>query len=837
LFDEDFCSRDHRQRYHERVRKALDHLPKGQAAPRPSAVAGFQFEKPRVQTPVMQVTRAAESYKETTAPAIPEFAHTASTASLDAAPFTASAPQPAVAAEEQQKHDAEATFAPASIMSIDNLRSRLHRAQSSAAAPVLASPVAIAPLMGNMALKVSHRALTEPQVFDELNHVYLHVPDPVLMTRLPLGNAAQQIEPAAANYSHRHIAAAGPSGAGRIEFFPVQEVGAAGMPVVDAENSIPEMAGHSAENIWLEDPMSWQIPVISLASTRSALAVMPMADRASVLQQFRQAERAAAVSAPVMEWQFEATGLARESAKKTNGLVVAPAMVIEFPAASDRAAQPYAESAAMLVLDNFELTLPAGPAITEDLLMPATEPADVAPLQSDAFGPQTKIGETLLPRTSGWFPIGANKVAKQAAFESNGVGLNMPARAVRLNHGPDFCITSLEIANSAARPVASDALGFAGTVYAPEIPVSALDVKLRPAASQPLVPARAPETATNREAEAIIDLSIEIPAIDASPAGFREQALRKIEMRVFDCGDRSLHQFGWMEPKLTLQLPTMQYEEYPLALKVSVPEPRTVTVFETATLDEQGKVLNIADAKTSKRFMVPSYLKGMAAGLMLASFLWFGSSSIKSDGMTLRPGDLIRLTIQRRAVYETGDNFHAGLASWDGKFAKTWLYDKEGFVRPGRLALFKPSHDMSDYKLEFLTQVERKSVGWVFRAEDEQNYYAMKLAVTEPGPRPLVALVRYQVIDGKKESRGETPLQVMMHNNRPYRVQVDVKGNQFQTSIEGQLVDSWSDNRLKSGGVGFFTDSSEKARLYWMKITKNSDFLGKLCAVLVPKES
>jgi hypothetical protein len=100
-----------------------------------------------------------------------------------------------------------------------------------------------------------------------------------------------------------------------------------------------------------------------------------------------------------------------------------------------------------------------------------------------------------------------------------------------------------------------------------------------------------------------------------------------------------------------------------------------------------------------------------------------------------------------------------------------------------------------------------------------------------------VALVRYQVIDGKKEARGQTPVQVMMHNNRPYRVEVDVKGNQFMTSIEGQVVDSWSDNKLKTGGVGFFTENSDKARLYWMKITKNSDFLGKLCSMLVPKES
>src|SRR6185295_11023406 len=106
------------------------------------------------------------------------------------------------------------------------------------------------------------------------------------------------------------------------------------------------------------------------------------------------------------------------------------------------------------------------------------------------------------------------------------------------------------------------------------------------------------------------------------------------------------------------------------------PEPRTVTVFETATTtDQHAKVQSIADNR-SRRFTVPSYIKGMAAGIMLASVLWFGSSSIKSDGMTLRPGDLIRLTIQRRAVHEVGDNFHAGLASWDGgrNFRKTWGY-------------------------------------------------------------------------------------------------------------------------------------------------------------------
>jgi hypothetical protein len=310
-----------------------------------------------------------------------------------------------------------------------------------------------------------------------------------------------------------------------------------------------------------------------------------------------------------------------------------------------------------------------------------------------------------------------------------------------------------------------------------------------------------------------------------------------MDLWVRESGERLPHHFGWMQPQWALHITELRHEELPLALKVDVPEPRTVTVFETATADDaQGNVRSIADGR-QKRFAVPSYIKGMAAGVMLASFLWFGSSSIKSDGMTMRPGDLLRLTIQRRAVYEKEDNFHAGLASWDGKNVKTWVYDREGFIRPGRLVIYRPSRDMKDYKLEFLTQIEHKGVNYVFRAVDDQNYYGMKLAVTEPGPRPLVALSRYTVIDGKRESRGEMPLQVMMHNNRPYRVVVDVKGNQFLTSIEGQQVDSWSDDRLKSGGVGFFTESSEKARLYWMKVTKNSDFLGKLCSMLVPKES
>jgi hypothetical protein len=138
----------------------------------------------------------------------------------------------------------------------------------------------------------------------------------------------------------------------------------------------------------------------------------------------------------------------------------------------------------------------------------------------------------------------------------------------------------------------------------------------------------------------------------------------------------------------------------------------------------------------------------------------------------------------------------------------------------------------SDYRLEFFAQIESKSMGWVVRARDLQNYYAMKFTVVEPGLRPIIAMVHYPVVGGKKGNRVEVPLSVMVHNDTPYHVAVQVKGNRVITSIEGQEVDRWIDDTLTSGGVGFFSEPGERARLYWMKLAANDDFLGRICAYL-----
>jgi len=195
----------------------------------------------------------------------------------------------------------------------------------------------------------------------------------------------------------------------------------------------------------------------------------------------------------------------------------------------------------------------------------------------------------------------------------------------------------------------------------------------------------------------------------------------------------------------------------------------------------------------------------------------------------------MRNAVARRATVEITDTFEKGLAAWGDSarsWAPGWTRHPDGFVRPGQLAIFRPTLQYTDYRMEFFGQIEAKGLSWVVRARDYQNYYAMKFNVVEPGLRPVIALVRYPVQGGRRGSKVEVPLSVMVHNNTAYHVVVQVRGNHFSTSIEGQEVDSWSDDAPPSGGVGFFSDAGERARLYWMRVAKNDDWMGRICAFL-----
>jgi len=193
-------------------------------------------------------------------------------------------------------------------------------------------------------------------------------------------------------------------------------------------------------------------------------------------------------------------------------------------------------------------------------------------------------------------------------------------------------------------------------------------------------------------------------------------------------------------------------------------------------------------------------------------------------------------TISDRAAVAFTDDFRAGLDAWESRsnLTRSWSYDAAGFVRPGPLAVFKPTVDLSDYRFEFLGEIDQKAMGWAFRAEDLNNYYAMKFVVVKPGPLPLVRIVRYAVINGKEEAHVDKPLPITVRADMLYRIQVDARGGDFTIMAQGQVVDFWSDNRLQHGGIGFFSNRGERARLRWVEVSHQYDALGRLCAYLAP---
>ncbi len=193
-------------------------------------------------------------------------------------------------------------------------------------------------------------------------------------------------------------------------------------------------------------------------------------------------------------------------------------------------------------------------------------------------------------------------------------------------------------------------------------------------------------------------------------------------------------------------------------------------------------------------------------------------------------------SIVDRAAIAFTDDFRSGLDGWESRSNLTtrWSYDASGFVQPGPLAVFRPSVDLTDYRFEFLGEIDKKGMGCAFRAPDLDNYYAVKFLVVRSGPLPEVHVVRYAVIGGKEGPRVEKPLPFVTRADMLYRIRVDVHGSDFAIRAQDQMVDFWSDNRIPRGGVGLFCGRGEKARVRWLEVSHQYDTLGRLCAYLAP---
>lgn len=196
----------------------------------------------------------------------------------------------------------------------------------------------------------------------------------------------------------------------------------------------------------------------------------------------------------------------------------------------------------------------------------------------------------------------------------------------------------------------------------------------------------------------------------------------------------------------------------------------------------------------------------------------------------------VKQTMVDRAAVALDEDFRSGLDEWvsRGDSPTDWSFDATGFVRPGPLALYRPSLGLTDYQLQFLGMIDKQALSWVVRAADFENFYVIKLDVLKGGPLPTIGITRYAVVNGKADSRVDTLVPVDARTDMLYRVRMDIQGDNFTLLVQGQMVDSWSEPRLRHGGVGFFSARGEDSRVRWVQVTHQYDMLGRLCAYLAP---
>jgi hypothetical protein len=229
----------------------------------------------------------------------------------------------------------------------------------------------------------------------------------------------------------------------------------------------------------------------------------------------------------------------------------------------------------------------------------------------------------------------------------------------------------------------------------------------------------------------------------------------------------------------------------------------------------------------SKRWKAtPMSVKAIAATLPLLLLLTLTPFEISSQAAT----DPLRNAIVRRAAVEHSENFVGDLAHWRG--VANWKRLPSGGVQPVGLGLFTPSLQMRNYVVEFSAQIHKGGVGLVARAADERNYQAVRLVTLKPGPLPTIAILRYAVIDGKETNRQQTILPITVAADTVYRVSLDVNDQSFTLMVQGKVVDFWSEERLKTGGAGFYGAKGERASVQNVRMFHQNDAIGKLFAAL-----
>jgi hypothetical protein len=135
-----------------------------------------------------------------------------------------------------------------------------------------------------------------------------------------------------------------------------------------------------------------------------------------------------------------------------------------------------------------------------------------------------------------------------------------------------------------------------------------------------------------------------------------------------------------------------------------------------------------------------------------------------------------------------------------------------------QLVLYQPSLGATNGQIEFTWKVDDRGVGWIFRAKDIANYYAMRMKVLKPAPSLTLSVEHFSVQFGEVSSHSEKVL-ALPRNDSALRLKLDAAGPSFTLYLQGNAVDYWTDTRLTAGAFGFYEERGQAANVLGVRMS------------------
>lgn len=146
-------------------------------------------------------------------------------------------------------------------------------------------------------------------------------------------------------------------------------------------------------------------------------------------------------------------------------------------------------------------------------------------------------------------------------------------------------------------------------------------------------------------------------------------------------------------------------------------------------------------------------------------------------------------------------------------------WSRRAISPPGRQVIaYDLSREESNYRLEFSWAPSAQPVGWVFRTRDSGNYYGAKLSLVFPGDSSAVAVEHFSVFGGIETPHSRRVI-ALMRSAPAIRIRMDASGPVFTLYVQGSPVDNWTDQRLPTGGFGFYEERGRQPVVQALRFT------------------